>query len=90
MSTFTVLNPATEETVATVPSTSAEETDAAIARAVAAQAAWRAAPSATYSSGSGTKIGVPKIPAASRQTASERAPPPISSTRRQSTPCPVR
>jgi len=42
MSTFTVLNPATEETVATVPSTSAEETDAAIARAVAAQAAWRA------------------------------------------------
>jgi acyl-CoA reductase-like NAD-dependent aldehyde dehydrogenase len=42
MSTFTVLNPATEETVATVPSTSVEETDAAIARAVAAQAAWRA------------------------------------------------
>ena len=42
MSTFTVLNPATEEAVATVPSTSAEETDAATARAVAAQAAWRA------------------------------------------------
>src|SRR5690349_10454074 len=36
MSTFTVLNPATEETVATVPSTSAEETDEAIARARAA------------------------------------------------------
>src|SRR5215470_242624 len=35
MSTFTVLNPATEETVAAVPSTSAEEADAAIARAVA-------------------------------------------------------
>jgi len=42
MSTFTVLNPATEETVATVPSTSAEEADAAIARAVAAREAWRA------------------------------------------------
>src|SRR5438034_229980 len=42
MATFTVLNPATEQAVATVPSASAEETDAAIARAVAAQAAWRA------------------------------------------------
>src|SRR5215469_5680067 len=42
MSTFTVLNPATEQTVATVPSTSVEETDAAIGRAVAAREAWRA------------------------------------------------
>jgi acyl-CoA reductase-like NAD-dependent aldehyde dehydrogenase len=42
MSTFTVLNPATEETVATVPSCSAEQADEAIARAAAAQAAWRA------------------------------------------------
>ena len=41
MATFTVLNPATEQTVATVPSASAEETDATIARAVAARAAWR-------------------------------------------------
>ena len=42
MSTFTVLNPATEETVATVPSCSAEQADEAVARAAAAQAAWRA------------------------------------------------
>ncbi len=42
MSTFTVLNPATEETVATVPSSSAEQADEAVARAAAAQAAWRA------------------------------------------------
>jgi acyl-CoA reductase-like NAD-dependent aldehyde dehydrogenase len=42
MSTFTVLNPATEETVATVPSYSAEQADEAIFRAAAAQAAWRA------------------------------------------------
>ena len=42
MSTFTVLNPATEEPVASVPSTSAAETDAAIARAAAARAAWQA------------------------------------------------
>src|SRR5215470_8710632 len=41
MSTFTVLNPATEQAVATVPSASVEETDAAIARAVAARAGWR-------------------------------------------------
>ena len=41
MSQFTVLNPATEEPVTTVPQTSSEEADAAIARAVAAQAAWR-------------------------------------------------
>jgi acyl-CoA reductase-like NAD-dependent aldehyde dehydrogenase len=38
---FTVLNPATEEQVAQVPHTSAEETDAAIARAVAVRDAWR-------------------------------------------------
>jgi acyl-CoA reductase-like NAD-dependent aldehyde dehydrogenase len=41
MPAFTVLNPATEEPVAEVEQTSAEEADAAIARAVAAQAAWR-------------------------------------------------
>ncbi len=42
MSEFTVLNPATEEAVATVAGTSAEQTDAAIDRAAAAQASWRA------------------------------------------------
>jgi len=42
MPAFTVLNPATGQPVATVPETSAEETDAAVARAVAAQPAWRA------------------------------------------------
>jgi acyl-CoA reductase-like NAD-dependent aldehyde dehydrogenase len=42
MSEFTVVNPATEEIVTTVTRTSAAETDAAIERAVAAQAAWRA------------------------------------------------
>ena len=42
MSTFTVLNPATEEPVASVPSSSAAETDAAIERAAAARAAWQA------------------------------------------------
>jgi acyl-CoA reductase-like NAD-dependent aldehyde dehydrogenase len=42
MSTFTVLNPATEETVAEVPGTSAEQTDEAIGRALAAAASWRA------------------------------------------------
>ena len=42
MSVFTVLNPATEEPVTTVAQTSAEETDAAIARAAAAQKSWRA------------------------------------------------
>ena len=41
MATFTVLNPATEQAVTSVPLVSAEETDAAIARAVAAQAGWR-------------------------------------------------
>jgi len=42
MSEFTVVNPATEEIVTTVARTSADEADAAIERAVAAQAAWRA------------------------------------------------
>jgi acyl-CoA reductase-like NAD-dependent aldehyde dehydrogenase len=42
MSEFTVVNPANEEIVTTVPRTSADETDAAIARAVAAQPAGRA------------------------------------------------
>src|SRR5580658_8422114 len=42
MSTFTVLNPATEEPVRTVSQVSAEETDEAIARAAGAGAAWRA------------------------------------------------
>ena len=44
MSEFTVLNPATEQPVATVPSSSAEQADEAIARAVAAQPGWRAVP----------------------------------------------
>ena len=42
MSVFTVLNPATEEPVTTVTQASAEEADAAIARAAAAQEGWRA------------------------------------------------
>src|ERR1700722_16912977 len=41
MSSYTVLNPATEQPVRTVPGTSADETDAAIARAQAAQRSWR-------------------------------------------------
>ena len=41
MSQFTVLNPATEEPVTTVTQASAEQADEAIARAAAAQAAWR-------------------------------------------------
>jgi acyl-CoA reductase-like NAD-dependent aldehyde dehydrogenase len=41
MSVFTVLNPATEEPVTTVTQASAEQADEAIARAAAAQAAWR-------------------------------------------------
>jgi acyl-CoA reductase-like NAD-dependent aldehyde dehydrogenase len=42
MSQFTVLNPATEEAVTTLTQSSAEEADAAIGRAAAAQDAWRA------------------------------------------------
>jgi len=42
MSTFTVLNPATEEAVATVAQATAEQADEAVARAVAAQPGWRA------------------------------------------------
>jgi acyl-CoA reductase-like NAD-dependent aldehyde dehydrogenase len=42
MSEFTVVNPATEQTVTTVALTSAPEADAAIERAAAAQAGWRA------------------------------------------------
>src|SRR5580698_8676619 len=41
MSSYTVLNPATEQPVSTVPGTSADETDAAIAKAQAAQRSWR-------------------------------------------------
>jgi acyl-CoA reductase-like NAD-dependent aldehyde dehydrogenase len=37
---FTVLNPATEQPVATVAQPSAADADAAIERAAAAQAAW--------------------------------------------------
>ncbi|MGV9321671.1 aldehyde dehydrogenase family protein [Streptomyces sp. NPDC003660] len=37
-----VVNPATEETLATVPAASAEDVDAAVARAVPAQRAWAA------------------------------------------------
>jgi betaine-aldehyde dehydrogenase len=40
--TFTVVNPATEESIATLPSAGIEETDAAVARARAAFPAWRA------------------------------------------------
>ncbi|HET9138418.1 aldehyde dehydrogenase family protein [Actinophytocola sp.] len=40
--TFDVINPATEQVVETVELTSAEQTDAAIGRAVAAGPAWRA------------------------------------------------
>jgi len=42
MSTFTVLNPATEAAVADVPQATAEQADEAVARAAAAQPAWRA------------------------------------------------
>ncbi|MFD1146931.1 aldehyde dehydrogenase family protein [Saccharothrix hoggarensis] len=42
MTTFDVINPATEEVVRSVPLASLEETDAAIARAWAALPAWRA------------------------------------------------
>jgi acyl-CoA reductase-like NAD-dependent aldehyde dehydrogenase len=41
MSTFTVLNPATEEPVADVPQSSAAQADEAIDRAVAAEPGWR-------------------------------------------------
>ena len=41
VTSYTVLNPATEQPVITVPGTSAEEADAAIARAEAAQRQWR-------------------------------------------------
>ncbi|WP_331481800.1 aldehyde dehydrogenase family protein, partial [Streptomyces rubrogriseus] len=37
-----VLNPATEEVVATVPAASAADVDAAVARAARAQTAWAA------------------------------------------------
>jgi betaine-aldehyde dehydrogenase len=40
--TVTVVNPATEESIATLPSAGIEETDAAVARARAAFPAWRA------------------------------------------------
>ena len=55
-------------------------------RAASAHAACRAAPRATYSAGAGTRIGAPKRSGAIRCTASERAAPPISSTRRVSSP----
>src|SRR6202047_4473803 len=42
MSTFTVLNPATEEPVAEVPQFSAEQADEAIGRAAAAEPGWNA------------------------------------------------
>jgi acyl-CoA reductase-like NAD-dependent aldehyde dehydrogenase len=42
MSTFDVINPATEEVITSVPSLSLEETDAAIATAHAAFPSWRA------------------------------------------------
>lgn len=46
MSTTTILNPADETEVARIAQTSLEETDAAIARAVAAQREWAALPPA--------------------------------------------
>src|SRR5258708_6703994 len=42
MSDYVVLNPATEQAVRTVPGTTADQADAAIARAEAAQRSWRA------------------------------------------------
>jgi acyl-CoA reductase-like NAD-dependent aldehyde dehydrogenase len=42
MTTFTVLNPATEEVVATIDQATAEQADDVIAAAVAAQPGWRA------------------------------------------------
>ena len=42
MPSYDVINPATEEVVRTVPLAGVDETDAAIARAVAAQETWRA------------------------------------------------
>ena len=42
MTSYTILNPASERPVTTVPGTSVEETDAAITRADAAQREWRA------------------------------------------------
>jgi acyl-CoA reductase-like NAD-dependent aldehyde dehydrogenase len=42
MADFTVLNPATEEPVATIAAAGVQEADEAVARAVAAQPAWRA------------------------------------------------
>src|SRR6266536_3887324 len=47
-----------------------------------AQAACRAAPSATYSAGEGTVTGMPKICGAILRTASDRAAPPMRITRR--------
>ncbi|MGI9007565.1 MAG: aldehyde dehydrogenase family protein [Streptosporangiaceae bacterium] len=41
MTAYTILNPATEQPVSTVPGTSAAETDEAVARAAAAQRDWR-------------------------------------------------
>jgi hypothetical protein len=46
-----------------------------------AQAACRAAPSATYSAGWGTATGTPKIAGAMLRTAGERAAPPMRMTR---------
>jgi acyl-CoA reductase-like NAD-dependent aldehyde dehydrogenase len=41
MTTYTILNPATEQPVTAVPATTQEEADAAIARAEVAQRSWR-------------------------------------------------
>lgn len=54
-----------------------------------AHAACRAAPRATYSAGSGTSTGTPNISGAISRSACDRAPPPISRTRRATTPCSV-
>ena len=50
------------------------------------RAAWRAAPSATYSPGAGTSTGTPSTSGAMTRTASDCAPPPISSARSSGTP----
>src|ERR1700689_1036569 len=42
MTAYTVINPATEQPVAQIEQTTAEQTDSAVARAVAAQRTWRA------------------------------------------------
>src|SRR6185437_7419111 len=60
--------------------------DGGVSPPASAQAAWRAAPSATYSSGAGTSTSRPKMPGASSRMAGDLTAPPVSSTRFQLTP----